>query len=81
VDDRDRIWVRSDPQSGEVYTWDVFDSDGRFIVKVDIPESVGFSRPVSGFSRPVFRDDRMAIGTQAEGFPVVIVYDLTREAR
>ena len=74
VDDQDRTWVRSVPPAGRAPTWDVFAPDGRFLGQVDILDPVGFLRPA-------IRGGRMAVATLADGFPVVVVYDLVRDRR
>ena len=73
VDDEDRIWVRGTPAGGERPSWDVIAADGRFLGRVRIPD------PLS-FVRPSVRGDRVAVATQVDGVPTVVVYDILRAA-
>lgn len=74
VDDEDRMWVRGTPASGESPWWDLIAADGRFLGQLLIPV------PLS-FVRPSVRSDRVAIATQVDGVPTVVVYDIVRAAR
>lgn len=67
VDDEDRTWVRrtGDPAGGAA--WDVIDVAGTYLGVVEVPV-----RP--GFVPPVFRDGRLAVVTEEEGVPTVVVY-------
>lgn len=71
VDDQDRTWVLALAAAGTSPKWDVFGADGRFHAQVTVADP-------PGFIRPVVRNGRMAIVSQAQGFPSVIVYDLVR---
>ena len=74
VDDQDRTWVLSVRATGEGAGWDVFDRDGRLLGFVKLPT------PPSS-PRPVVRGDRLALDTQVNGFPEVVVYDIVSEVR
>jgi len=74
VDDADRIWVRRTPTPGATTAWDVIGEDGRFLGQVDMPDP-------PGFVRPSVRGDRVAIVTQPDGVPTVVVYDLVGVVR
>lgn len=74
VDDQDRTWVRAVLAAGAQPRWDVFGADGRFLSQVVVPDS-------PGFLRPVLRGNRMAAATQADGVPMVVVYELVRVER
>ena len=74
VDDEDRMWVRGTPASGESPWWDLIAADGRFLGQVQIPD------PLS-FVRPSVRRDRVAVATEVDGVPTVVVYDIIRVAR
>ncbi len=66
VDDRDRIWVRSDREGGEP-AWDVMGEDGRFFGQVLVPVA-------PSYVTPSVRGDRLALVTQVDGVPTVVVY-------
>lgn len=66
VDDRDRIWVHPN-RAGGGPAWDVFGEDGRFLGQVAVPVP-------PGFVTPSVRDDRLALVTQVDGYPTVVVY-------
>lgn len=69
VDDEDRVWVRRTPDAGEDPAWDVIDADGRFLGSVSVPVRLAFVTPV-------LRDNRLALVTEPDGVPIVVVYDL-----
>lgn len=69
VDDQDRTWVPAVLPAGAEPQWDVFGADGRYLGQVAIPDS-------PGFLRPVLRGNRMAVATQVDGVPTVVVYAL-----
>lgn len=69
VDDQDRTWVMGIHPAGQDPKWDVFGADGRFVGQVAIPD------PPS-FTRPVMHGGRLAVATQVNGFPEVVVYGL-----
>ena len=71
IDDEDRIWVRGTPASGESPSWDVIAADGRFLGRVQIPDALSSVRPS-------MRGDRVAVATQVDGVPTVVVYDIVR---
>ena len=73
VDDRDRIWVRGTTPAEATSAWDVIGEDGRYLGQVQVPE------PPS--ARPSVRGDRLALPTQVDGVPTVVVYDLVNGAR
>jgi hypothetical protein len=73
VDDRDHTWVRSLSPMGGPDTWDVFDAFGRFLARAIMPDPPTFLRPVA-------RGNRMAVATQVNGFPQVVIYDLERSS-
>jgi hypothetical protein len=54
-------------------TWDVFDAFGRFLARAIMPDPPTFLRPVA-------RGNRMAVATQVNGFPQVVIYDLERSS-
>lgn len=70
VDDQDRTWVWSVLADASLPLWDVFDAGGRFLGQVKAPA------PPGGL-RPVIRGGRMAVATQVNGFPEVVVYELS----
>ena len=74
VDNQDRIWVRGTAPAGATPVWDVIGEDGRFLGQIQIPE---FS------SLRVFaeRGDLVALPTQVDGVPTVVVYDLASGVR
>ena len=74
VDDEDRTWVFTPGAAGTAPNWDIFSADGRFFAQVTVPA------PVS-FTRPVVRAGRIAVTSNADGFPSVIVYELVRVPR
>ncbi|HSM09158.1 MAG TPA: 6-bladed beta-propeller [Gemmatimonadota bacterium] len=66
VDDRDRIWVQaSRAEAGPA--WDIFGEDGRFLGQVSVPLP-------PGFPTPSVRNDRLALVTELDGVPTVVVY-------
>jgi sugar lactone lactonase YvrE len=69
VDDRGHVWVRRVVESEVGSAWDVIDPDGRLLGSVAIPLPA---------SRPVVRGDRLAIVTEVDDAPTVVVYDLVR---
>ncbi len=69
VDDEDRTWVRSVVAAGSAPRWDVFASDGRFLGQVGIPVP-------PAMVLPTVRHGRMAIVTESEGYPAVVVYEI-----
>lgn len=71
IDDQDRTWVTSSPNQGAPPSWDVFDAEGRLVGRVEIPDP---PTPV----RPVVRSTRLALATQVNGYPEVVVYEITR---
>lgn len=71
VDDEDRIWVRRTAEAGEGPAWDVIDADGRFLGRVSTPVP-------PTFVQPAVRNDRLALVTEPNGVPTVVVYDLVR---
>ena len=54
--------------------WDVIGEDGRFLGEIQIPE-----RPTN--VRSAVRGDRVALPTQVDGVPTVVVYDIVSGAR
>lgn len=67
VDDEDRTWVRGAVEGDPGTVWDVFAADGRYLARVAIPLD-------PGFFHPVVRNGRMAVATQVDGVPTVVVY-------
>ena len=74
VDDQDRTWVRGTTPAGAGPVWDVIGEDGRFLGEIQIPE-----RPTN--VRSAVRGDRVALPTQVDGVPTVVVYDIVSGAR
>jgi len=74
VDDQDRTWVRSIQPAHIPPAWDVFAADGVFLGQVLIPD-------LPTLPSPVIRDGRMAVVTEADGYPSVVVYDLVEGGR
>lgn len=71
VDDQDRSWVWSMRRAGADPVWDVFDEDGRYMGSVPVPLPPSLA---------VVRGGRLAVATQVDGYPVVVVYDLVRSS-
>jgi hypothetical protein len=71
VDDRDRTWVWGVPPAGGTPAWEVFGADGRYLGPVPVPDP-------PAFLPPVLRGSRMAVASEVDGYPVVIVYDLVQ---
>jgi hypothetical protein len=67
VDAEDRIWVRRAAEPNGGAAWDVIDAAGTYLGVVEVPV-----RP--GAVSPVFRDGRLAIVTNVDGVPTVVVY-------
>ena len=65
-----RIWVRGFSGAEGLSAWDLFSPAGRYLGQVAVPV-----RP--SFVRAAVRDDRLAIVTEIEGVPTVVVYRLT----
>ena len=70
VDDKDRTWVASARSSDEGPMWDVFDREGRFKARVPVPDP-------PDFMKPVVRGNRLLIATQVNGFPEVVLYEIS----
>lgn len=69
VDAADRTWLRRGDERDGGASWDVFDAAGTYLGGVEVPV-----RP--GFVAPVFRDGRLAVVTDDEGIPTIVVYAL-----
>lgn len=69
VDSEDRIWVRGQPEPGEEPAWDVFDAGGRFLGRVPVPVA-------TTYVTPAIRGGRLALATEPDGIPTVVVYDV-----
>ncbi len=69
VDGDDRIWVRRGVAAGAAPRWDVIGPDGGVLAGVGLPDGMdGVLRAVSG--------GRVAVQTDLEGVPTVIVYEI-----
>jgi hypothetical protein len=73
VDDQDRVWVRVTAAAGEGPAWDVIDADGRFLGQVEVPVS-------PTWANPAVRGDRLAVVTEIDGVPTVVVYRIVGAA-
>lgn len=73
VDHEARIWVRATPTAGVAASWDLFSPAGRYLGGVAVPVT-------PSFVTPAVRDDRLAVVTQVEGVPMVVVYRMTNPA-
>lgn len=73
IDDEDRTWVTAVRREGEAPQWDVFDADGRFVSSVDIPDP-------QIFVRPSVRGSWIAVATEGNGFPEVVLYQIVLNA-
>ena len=71
VDDRSNIWVRRIDTPGSPPSWDVIDRDGRFLGTLTVPVE-----PTSVV--PSVRGDLIAVVTEMDDIPTVIVYDIVR---
>ena len=69
VDDQDRTWVRGATPAGTETVWDLFGADGRYLTQVPVPDA-------GAIFMFVVRGDRLAVVSQAEGYPQVVVYRL-----
>jgi hypothetical protein len=81
VDQAGRTWVERTYAPGESAAWDVIDAEGRLVAEVPIPLD-------PGGPNPSVRGGRLALVSEIDGVPTVVVYEIVegglrggREAR
>jgi hypothetical protein len=74
VDDAGHIWVDRTRGPADPPAWDVIDAAGRLLGTVTSPVQ-------GGYVQPSVRGDRLAIATEIDEVPAVIVYDVVRPDR
>jgi sugar lactone lactonase YvrE len=63
-----RLWVSTTAPDGTGRHWHIFTEEGVLQGSIPLPEGV------PGFMTPAVRDGRMAVATQLQGIPQVMVY-------
>jgi len=71
VDDEDQTWVRRTGDADADPVWDIFGSDGHLLGHVSAPVS-----PTA--IPPVVRGNRLAVVSEPNGVPTVVVFDIVK---